>query len=205
MKTLFTLDYHWILNQKRFIGIIALLTICYVFSMPALAICFSPGILTITMAKSSMINLEKHIGPYLFTLPFTRKQFVIEKYIVSIVPSMLIALILTVLLSLFNQHSETNYWLICAFAIFGNILISSFMIPVFIKFRDHSLWFSAIFSGIFMIAVIFVGDFVDQSGFDLATLQSLLTWLPFCAIGLVAIALVISIALSLRFVGNNEF
>lgn len=205
MKTLFTLDYHWLISQKRFIGIIGLLTIVYLFSMPALAIGFAPAILTMIMAKSSMIDLDQTTGPYLFTLPFTRKQYVIEKYIVSIVPSALIALILTVLLSLFKPDPEISYWFVCAVGLFGTIMISSFMIPVFIKLREHSLWFSAIFAGIVMIAIIAIEELIGENAIDPATLSSLLNWLPYCAIALAAIILAVSAVLSFRFIRNNEF
>lgn len=93
MKALFILDWQWLKSMKFYLLIILGLSLLYCFVHPTLAVVFMPVMLAITMTKSVSDNLQRSTGAYLFTLPFTRKQYVFEKYIISIVPALLTSFI----------------------------------------------------------------------------------------------------------------
>lgn len=203
MKALFILDWQWLKSMKFFLFIILGLTVLYCFVLPNLAIVFAPLMLAITMTKSVSDNLYRTTGAYLFTLPFTRKQYVQEKYIISIVPAVLIALIFTLALSISSPLSQML--IPCMASCVSVILIASLLIPLTIKYRDNGILVFRLLSIAIAVMVILIAESFTSPEILNSALFMRPSPLLFMMIGAISIAMIlISMAISNRLIQHCE-
>lgn len=204
MKSLFILDWQWIKSMKFYIWIILGLSLLYCFTLPTLGVAFTPIMFAVTMSKSVSDNLQKATGAYLFTLPFTRKQYVLEKYIISIVPALLSAFIIALAITVTSSFPKIG--IPCLIACASVILIASILIPLTIKFQDNGMIVFRLLSiAIVALFVIIAEAFTSGEFLNSPLLMSPSPWV-FMMIGIILMAiLLISISISNRLIQRREF
>lgn len=204
MKTLFILDWQWLKSMKFYLWIILGLSLLYCFVLPTLAVVFLPVMFAITMTKSVSDNLQRSTGAYLFTLPFTRKQYVFEKYIISIVPPLLISFVIALVLSISTPFSKMG--IPCLIACISAILIASLLIPLTIKFRDNGLFVFRLLSIAIVVMIIVIAEsFTSPDVLNSALFMSPSPWI-FLMIGVALIVIIfISMFISNRLIQSCEF
>ncbi len=215
MKALLLKDVLMLVKQKKTMLIVIIIGLMYAFmDLGTFGVMFL-GMMCMIMAISTISYDEFDNGnPFLFSQPFTRKQYTIEKYLLAILGSIagcLIGSVLTLAGSLIRRQ-ETELGLIMA--IFGGSvllfgMISSFMLPMMLKNGAEKGRNSAYL----VFGVIFIGVILIERILPLNTKESLLSALehisPFVIISVivlaVTLAMVISCRISIGFMEKREF
>ncbi|MDE5759307.1 MAG: ABC-2 transporter permease, partial [Allobaculum sp.] len=148
-------------------------------------------------------ELEKHTGPFFFTLPFSNAQFIAEKYLLVISLPLFFGLILSLLnVALGKMSLEDSVWS-SGMALVGVLLLSIIMIPLVIRFQDKAVFISmALTAGLFLG----IGLVQDQFSFqDLAFLKEYLLWIEIGLPLILVLLLILSVFLSLKWLKAKQF
>ena len=217
MKALFIQDFRYMLTQKSFLALIALVGIVlaltqndnYIFVIGYLGFMgMITGMMSVTMDDQS------NGLTFLFSLPIDRRVYVREKYCFIVLMGVLFGSVATALCLLFRVFADYKAPLdeILATA-FGTFLVMllfvAIMLPLQLKFgAERARLASFIAIGFFFAAVLIAGlvvNFADALPF----IQAFLSLSPVALIGIaiafLIVCLRISYSASLRVILHREF
>ncbi len=217
MKALFIQDFRYMLTQKSFLVLIALVGIVlaltqndnYIFVIGYLGFMgMITGMMSVTMDDQS------NGLTFLFSLPIDRRVYVREKYIFIVLMGVSFSIFATALCLLFRMFAEYKAPLDEILAtslgtLFVMLLFVCFMLPLQLKFgAERARLASFIAIGLFFAAVIVAGlvvNFADALPF----IQAFLSMSPVALTGIGAAFLIvclrISYGVSLRIILHREF
>lgn len=217
MKALFIQDIRYMLTQKSFLVLIALVGIVlaltqndnYIFVIGYLGFMgMITGMMSVTMDDQS------NGLTFLFSLPIDRRVYVREKYIFIVLMGVSFSFFATALCLLFRMFAEYKAPLDEILAtslgtLFVMLLFVCFMLPLQLKFgAERARLASFIAIGLFFAAVIVAGlvvNFADALPF----IQAFLSMSPVALAGIGAAFLIvclrISYSASLRVILRREF
>lgn len=217
MKALFIQDIRYMLTQKSFLVLIALVGIVlaltqndnYIFVIGYLGFMgMITGMMSVTMDDQS------NGLTFLFSLPIDRRVYVREKYIFIVLMGVSFSIFATVLCLLFRMFAEykapTDEILSTAVGTLAVMLLFiCFMLPLQLKFgAERARLASFIAIGFFFVAVLLAGlvvNFADALPF----IQAFLSMSPVALAGIGAAFLIvclrISYGVSLRIILRREF
>ena len=217
MKALFIQDFRYMLTQKSFLVLIALVGIVlaltqndnYIFVIGYLGFMgMITGMMSVTMDDQS------NGLTFLFSLPIDRRVYVREKYIFIVLMGVSFSIFATALCLLFRMFAEYKAPLDEILAtslgtLFVMLLFVCFMLPLQLKFgAERARLASFIAIGLFFAAVIVAGlvvNFADALPF----IQAFLSMSPVALTGIGAAVLIvclrISYGVSLRIILHREF
>ena len=217
MKALFIQDFRYMLTQKSFLVLIALVGIVlaltqndnYIFVIGYLGFMgMITGMMSVTMDDQS------NGLTFLFSLPIDRRVYVREKYIFIVLMGVSFSIFATALCLLFRMFAEYKAPLDEILAtslgtLFVMLLFVCFMLPLQLKFgAERARLASFIAIGLFFAAVIVAGlvvNFADALPF----IQAFLSMSPVALTGIGAAFLIvclrISYGVSLRIILRREF
>lgn len=171
MKGLFISDLLWARQQKRLWVILGFLTVMYILmEMGGFLLAYSGLMISFLFQKSLALYLQGTTAAFYMTLPFSRRQFVLEKYLIcTLLPVGVIALMSGLCLLL--GYPAQTILVTVSVCIVLLVVFSSVMIPLTIRFRDNaSLYLMGLAAviGIIMAVVTLDGMEIDalQSGLD---------------------------------------
>ena len=217
MKALFIQDFRYMLTQKSFLVLIALVGIVlaltqndnYIFVIGYLGFMgMITGMMSVTMDDQS------NGLTFLFSLPIDRRVYVREKYIFIVLMGVSFSIFATALCLLFRMFAEYKAPLDEILAtslgtLFVMLLFVCFMLPLQLKFgaeRARLASFTAI--GFFFVAVLLAGlviNFADALPFIQAFLSLSPVALTGIAVAFLIVCLRISYGVSLRIILRREF
>lgn len=177
MRGLLTRDMIAMGKNRVFLIVALMLCLFYTVSdMYAAGVLLMPVLLATVCGNMIRNDLSAPIRRALFAMPFDRGQYVAEKYLVSIVPSWVLALVLQAISAVVHRQSVAQSAMVVACAALLTVLTVSIEIPVNIIFRDR-----AQIARVCILAVVcaFVGIAVSlDMGTDglLATIVSTPSW-----------------------------
>ena len=217
MKALFIQDLRYMLTQKSFLVLIALVGIVlaltqndnYIFVIGYLGFMgMITGMMSVTMDDQS------NGLTFLFSLPIDRGVYVREKYIFIVLMGVSFSIFATALCLLFRMFAEYKAPLDEILAtshgtLFVMLLFVCFMLPLQLKFgAERARLASFIAIGFFFVAVLLAGlviNFADALPF----IQAFLSLSPVALVGIGAAFLIvclrISYSASLRVILRREF
>lgn len=217
MKALFIQDLRYMLTQKSFLALIAIVGIVlaltqndnYIFVIGYLGFMgMITGMMSVTMDDQS------NGLTFLFSLPIDRRVYVREKYIFIVLMGISFSIFATALCLLFRMFAEYKAPLDEILAtslgtLFVMLLFVCFMLPLQLKFgAERARLASFIAIGLFFAAVIVAGlvvNFADALPF----IQAFLSMSPVALAGIGAAFLIvclrISYSASLRVILHREF
>lgn len=217
MKALFIQDLRYMLTQKSFLVLIAIVGIVlaltqndnYIFVIGYLGFMgMITGMMSVTMDDQS------NGLTFLFSLPIDRRVYVREKYIFIVLMGVSFSIFATALCLLFRVFAEYKAPLdeILATALgtlFVMLLFVCFMLPLQLKFgAERARLASFIAIGLFFAAVIVAGLVVNFAN-ALPFIQAFLSLSPVALTGIVLAFLIvclrISYSASLRVILHREF
>ena len=217
MKALFIQDFRYMLTQKSFLALIALVGIVlaltqndnYIFVIGYLGFMgMITGMMSVTMDDQS------NGLTFLFSLPIDRRVYVREKYIFIVLMGVSFSIFATALCLLFRVFAEykapLNEILATALGtLFVMLLFVCFMLPLQLKFgAERARLASFIAIGFFFAAVIVAGlvvNFADALPFIQAFLSLSPVALTGIAVAFLIVCLRISYSASLRVILHREF
>lgn len=217
MKALFIQDFRYMLTQKSFLALIALVGIVlaltqndnYIFVIGYLGFMgMITGMMSVTMDDQS------NGLTFLFSLPIDRRVYVREKYCFIVLMGVLFGSVATALCLLFRVFADykapLDEILATAFGtFFVMLLFVAIMLPLQLKFgAERARLASFIAIGFFFVAVLLAGlviNFADALPF----IQAFLSLSPVALVGIGAAFLIvclrISYSASLRVILRREF
>ena len=218
MKGLFMKDFGLLKGQKQFFAVIVVMTVIFMTAYTNFAFIISYitimiGIMTLTTI--SYDEFENGRG-YLFTLPVSRREYVGEKYLFSIIttlPGLAAVSVFSLVVSRSRGiHFSVGEWILSVVISFLLVtVILSILIPLQLKFgADKSRVAMMILWGVGIITVYLGIKICEASGIDWKTA---INWVyrlePIKALAgitvICGIIMVISYLCSLRFLENREF
>lgn len=217
MKALFIQDFRYMLTQKSFLALIALVGIVlamtqndnYIFVIGYLGFMgMITGMMSVTMDDQS------NGLTFLFSLPIDRRVYVREKYVFIVLMGVLFSSVATALCLLFRVFADykapTDEILSTAVGTLAVMLLFiCFMLPLQLKFgAERARLASFIAIGFFFVAVLLAGlviNFADALPF----IEAFLSMSPVALAGIGAAFLIvclrISYSASLRVILRREF
>lgn len=217
MKALFIQDFRYMLTQKSFLVLIALVGIVlaltqndnYIFVIGYLGFMgMITGMMSVTMDDQS------NGLTFLFSLPIDRRVYVREKYIFIVLMGVSFSIFATALCLLFRMFAEYKAPLdeilyTAIGTLFVMLLFICFMLPLQLKFgAERARLASFIAIGLFFAAVIVAGlvvNFADALPFIQAFLSLSPVALTGIAVAFLIVCLHISYGVCLRIILRREF
>ena len=218
MKGLIIKDFSLLKNQKIFfIAIVILALITLIAGMDPMFI-VSYTTLVLSMFTLSTLSYDEYDNgyPFLFSLPITRKTYVIEKYAFGFLISFGTWMVTLLLSTLYQLIKTSNFdiaaWLLsCAVFLVMIVFLNSLMIPLQLKFGGEKGKI-AIFGVFIMVAILgfVIAQVSELLGIDwmliLNQLSNMNLYILMAAVAGVAILSVpISFAFSLKIMNHKQF
>ncbi len=213
MKALFIQDFRYMLTQKSFLALIALVGIVLALTQNDNYI-FVIGYLGFMGMMSVTMDDQSNGLTFLFSLPIDRRVYVREKYCFIVLMGVLFGSVATALCLLFRVFADykapLDEILATAFGtFFVMLLFVAIMLPLQLKFgAERARLASFIAIGFFFAAVLLAGlviNFADALPF----IQAFLSMSPVALAGIGAAFLIvclrISYSASLRVILHREF
>ncbi len=159
MKGLLTYDGCWLFSQKQLLMILAGLMVLYAVIDLQNAGLFLSVIVLMILIRSIEWNFQNSTARWLFTLPFTRRQFVLEKYLFVTGTSLLFSVVSFLFYAALHPDAFTDLFSLWIGTLVYILVFSAILIPVTIRLKaNRNLWIL-----IFMIAMAgLLGAFVEQ-------------------------------------------
>lgn len=208
MKGLLIKDFEWIVCQKNTMFLFLVLSVFYlVMGMGEFAVIFLSVLLSILFSKSILFDESNNGMLYLFSMPCTKEEYVMEKYLFSILTSVLTAAVLCIIMTLFLGVNTYDSLMMLAVSAGEICLLTSFNIPVILKFgQNGQVILSLIIFAPFILLVVFKEEIssLDLSWLENAAANIQASW----ALGLGALILLItalSIWISIRILNKREY
>lgn len=217
MKGLFLKDFHYMLLQKSFLILILVIGFALSLTMSD-GYYFVIGYLTFMGAILGTMSItmddQKNGMSFLFTLPFSRKQYAAEKYLFSILTMLLFCVIslAAVFFTRWIKHYDTPFSEIiftalgcCACILFFLAL----MLPLTLKFgeeRARLAYFIAL--GVFIVAMVPIVALINLLNAHITLPFSIhlsTTALAVIVCFIVALCLLVSYCVSLHIIRHRDF
>lgn len=218
MKGLLIKDLRLMLIQKRFFLMMVIIAIGMMFSMNNSSFIFGYLTFVCSLFSISSISYDEFDNGYafLFTLPITRKEYILEKYVFGFIVS-LISWVISIIIAFSYEIIKNNmfsYIDILESAVgllLINFIILSLLIPMKIKYGSEkgNIAQMILFGGIFIVgfAIYQIMNIlnVDITGF-LNIIESLHIGILFIVV-LMIVCLIIFICIqsTIKIMNNKEF
>lgn len=216
MLGLLVKDLRLLSNQKQFFAVIVLISIFLVMSGQQISFAVIYCTMIAIYFTISTISYDEYNNGYafLFTMPITRKQYAVEKYLFALVTGGVTWFVTTVAGFFYERMRDdlvaSEWFMESASAFFILLIVMCFMLPVQLKFGAEK---GRIAVFVFVFAVMAVAMLV-QKGFS--KMQISMKWMDaflnmnatgvmlFCGIVFI-LCVTISILVSIRIVEKKEF
>lgn len=207
MKGLLTSDLLWLKAQRKLLLILAALCALYIIGdMIDFMSAFIPLFLCVDGAKSLLLNLDPNQSRFLFTLPFSRRTFINEKYLLSLGLAIIPILLINVCAALFGKIPWEVAGLLAAIAMASCILSVSVLIPFFIHFGRNATMALMLLTGGMAIVIVLLADIASEHApAILAVLQSHIALISIGAAVVLIAILIASWLLANKLMAKKEF
>ncbi|MCR4999279.1 MAG: ABC-2 transporter permease [Lachnospiraceae bacterium] len=214
MKGLFIKDLLILKSRKQlYIVVLALAVMYAVMGMHAFAMEFMALLGASSVISTLSYDFMDNGGTFLFALPFTRRQYIAEKYLISygggLVGMLLGSLVVLAGIAMGQPIAVDEIFTYIVVGVMITAFMVSFMIPLEIKFgaeQSRTAMF-AVMAAVMIAAVIIARILPESVVARVAVyLQSLTDLQMGLGIGLFAVVFTtISVLLSLHFIQKKEF
>lgn len=218
MKGLLIKDLMLMKNQKRFFLIMAFIAVTFLMSgtNELFAIMYLTMICSLFVLSTFSYDEYENGGAFLMTLPITRKQYVMGKYLLSVVLgvcSWTLISIATFAVDIKRNTVENalEWWGIVAIYLLFTFLMLALMIPVQIKFGAEKSRIALIgIIGVFVLAAFGLEKLCEITGLDVTPLLYSLKNMNFATQAIAAIiallvAMFISVNISIKLMEKKEY
>lgn len=167
-------------KNRVFLAVTLMLCLFYTVSdMYVTGVLLMPMLLAAACGNMIRNDLSAPIRRTLFAMPFDRGQYVAEKYLVSIIPSCLLAFALQALSAAVHRQPVAQSAMVVACAALLTVLTASIEIPVNIVFRDRAqIARVCILAVVLTLVVLAVSLDMGTDGL-LAAIVSMPSWAPY--------------------------
>lgn len=207
MKSLLIKDFKILMQQKMSLLLFVGISIFMIINGVDLTFCIGYATILVTILMIGTIAYDEHENgmSFLMTLPISRKQYALSKYLFTIMGIIIIDLILLVTIGIYkicipSELLMSEYIMIAVLLFFTAIIMSSLMIPVNFKYGvDKSRLVLLLFAGIISVVGLVFSRFADYVPYGIRKLIEEAAAAPPAMMGILfGIAALIVFALSLH-------
>lgn len=215
MKGLLLMDFKFLKRQRKFLLIVGLLVFVFLFNkdMSSFGVSYATMLFGIFAINSIYYDEANNGNAFLFTLPFSRKEYVFSKYLFGMIMGggawLLSSLIGIGYLSMANTGINIAEWFaINAVSLILLLVMLSFMFPIQFKFgmEKSRLVMTILFVLVFMLINFFAGeDQVDRLNEGMVFLERINPAVLFGGALVAVLAFTgVSVVLSMRIVEKKQ-
>lgn len=215
MKGLLLMDFKFLKRQRKFLLIVGLLVLVFLFNkdMSSFGVSYATMLFGIFAINSIYYDEANNGNAFLFTLPFSRKEYVFSKYLFGMIMGggawLLSSLIGIGYLSMANTGINIAEWFaINAVSLILLLVMLSFMFPIQFKFgmEKSRLVMIILFILVFMLINLFAGeDQVDRLNEGMVFLERINPAVLFGGALVAGLAFTgVSVVLSMRIVEKKQ-
>ena len=215
MKGLLLMDFKFLKRQTKFLIIVGLLVFVFLFNkdMSSLGVAYATMLFGIFAVNSIYYDEANNGNVFLFTLPFSRKEYVFSKYLFGMIMGggawILSNLIGIGYLSMVNTGVNIAEWFsINVVYLILLLVMLSFMFPIQFKFgmEKSRLVMIILFVLVFMLMNLLTGDdYMDQLNEGMAFLERINPAVLFGGALVAVLAFTgVSVVLSMRIVEKKQ-
>lgn len=126
--------------------------------MGTFLIAFGAVLTTTVCMRMLQAVLTKNTAPFLFTLPFSRRQFVLEKYLFCMGASLLVLLVSALLVGVLGKASWLEAGTVSLAVLCVLLIFQGLMIPLTLRYSENSMLYFLAMGG--AMALLFGGVYV---------------------------------------------
>ena len=215
MKGLLLMDFKFLKRQTKFLVIVGLLVVVFLFNkdMSSFGVAYATMLFGIFAVNSIYYDEANNGNAFLFTLPFSRKEYVFSKYLFGMIMGggawLLSSLIGIGYLSMANTGINIAEWFaINAVSLILLLVMLSFMFPIQFKFgmEKSRLVMIILFVLVFMLMNLLTGDdYMNQLNEGMAFLERINPVVLFGGALVAVLAFTgVSVVLSMRIVEKKQ-
>ena len=215
MKGLLLMDFKFLKRQRKFLLIVGLLVLVFLFNkdMSSFGVSYATMLFGIFAVNSIYYDEANNGNAFLFTLPFSRKEYVFSKYLFGMIMGggawLLSSLIGIGYLSMANTGINIAEWFAINVVYLILLLVMlSFMFPIQFKFgmEKSRLVMIILFVLVFMLMNLLTGDdYMDQLNEGMAFLERINPVVLFGGALVAVLAFTgVSVVLSMRIVEKKQ-
>lgn len=215
MKGLLLMDFKFLKRQRKFLLIVGLLVFVFLFNkdMSSFGVSYATMLFGIFAINSIYYDEANNGNAFLFTLPFSRKEYVFSKYLFGMIMGggawILSNLIGIGYLSMVNTGVNIAEWFAINVVYLILLLVMlSFMFPIQFKFgmEKSRLVMIILFVLVFMLMNLLTGDdYMDQLNEGMAFLERINPVVLFGGALVAVLAFTgVSVVLSMRIVEKKQ-
>ena len=215
MKGLLLMDFKFLKRQRKFLLIVGLLVFVFLFNkdMSSFGVSYATMLFGIFAINSIYYDEANNGNAFLFTLPFSRKEYVFSKYLFGMIMGggawLLSSLIGIGYLSMANTGINIAEWFAINVVYLILLLVMlSFMFPIQFKFgmEKSRLVMIILFVLVFMLMNLLTGDdYMDQLNEGMAFLERINPVVLFGGALVAVLAFTgVSVVLSMRIVEKKQ-
>lgn len=157
MKGLALYDLTWLKGQKKLLMILAALTILYLVTDGTMVL-FLSVIFQMLLLRTLEWNLRAENSRFLFTLPFTRRQYVQEKYLFILGSTLVLTIGLYILALAFHPNKMMELTAMLGVILLELLYFSAILIPMMIKLGSNmQVWLTVIVVAIASLTALMIG------------------------------------------------
>lgn len=204
MKGLALYDLTWLKGQKKLLMILAALTILYLVT-DGTTVLFLSVIYQMLMLRTLEWNLRADNSRFLFTLPFTRREYVREKYLFILGSSLVLTIVLYILALAFHPNKMMELTAMLGVILLELLYFSAILIPMMIKLGSNmQVWLTVIVVAIASLTALMIGGLQETVGQWVTVIQGNLPVVfgGMAVLGLVCLA--VSMKVSEGILGREE-
>ena len=181
MKSLLIKDFKIMMQQKMSLLLFIGISIFMVINGVDLTFCIGYATMLVTILMLGTIAYDEHENgmSFLMTLPISRKQYVLSKYIFTLLGILITDCILLITIGIYkicvpSELLMSEYVMTAVMLFFTAIIMSSFMIPVNFKYGvDKSRLVLLLFAGIISVIGLVFSRFADYVPHGIRTLVAI--------------------------------
>lgn len=157
MKGLALYDLTWLKGQKKLLMILTALTILYLVTDGTMVL-FLSVIFQMLLLRTLEWNLRAENSRFLFTLPFTRRQYVQEKYLFILGSTLVLHIGLYILALAFHPNKMMELTAMLGVILLELLYFSAILIPMMIKLGSNmQVWLTVIVVAIASLTALMIG------------------------------------------------
>ncbi|WP_289688238.1 ABC-2 transporter permease [Faecalibaculum rodentium] len=157
MKGLALYDLTWLKGQKKLLMILTALTILYLVTDGTMVL-FLSVIFQMLLLRTLEWNLRAENRRFLFTLPFTRRQYVQEKYLFILGSTLVLTIGLYILALAFHPNKMMELTAMLGVILLELLYFSAILIPMMIKLGSNmQVWLTVIVVAIASLTALMIG------------------------------------------------
>lgn len=177
MKGLAVYDLTWLKGQKKLLLILAALAVLYLVTEGTMVM-FLSVIFQMLLLRTLEWNLRSENSRFLFTLPFTRKDYIREKYLFILGASLAVTLILYLLGSAFHPSQLKEMTMMLGVIVIELVWFSAILVPMMIRLgANMQLWLTVIVVVIVSATALVIGNLQETVGQWIGLIQDNTGWL----------------------------